>query len=67
VDVDRFVVAGFAGFGAMMACAAGELAAALITGTEVDAAAAAAFEPHRFDDATYLEAIGAGKVVTGEL
>jgi glycine/D-amino acid oxidase-like deaminating enzyme len=67
VDVDRFVVAGFAGFGAMMACAAGELAAALITGTDVDAATAAAFDPRRFDDATYLEAIGAGKVVTGEL
>ena len=67
VGVDQFVVAGFAGFGSMMACAAGELAAAVITGADVDAATAAAFDPQRFDDATYLDAIRAGKVVTGEL
>ena len=47
---EMFAVAGFAGFGAMMACAAGELAAALITGASVDAATAASFDPHRFED-----------------
>jgi len=62
-----FAVAGFAGFGAMMACAAGELAAALITGATVDAATAAAFDPHRFEDPTYAAAIKESKVVTGEL
>jgi len=62
-----FAVAGFAGFGTMMACAAGELAAALITGASVDAATAAAFDARRFEDPGYLEQVRSGNVPTGEL
>lgn len=62
-----FAVAGLAGFGAMMACAAGELAAALITGAKVDATMAAAFDPGRFDDPRYVEQVRNGGVPTGEL
>jgi len=62
-----FAVAGFAGFGAMMACAAGELAAALITGAGVDPATSAAFDPRRFDDASYLARVRDGTMPTGEL
>lgn len=67
VGENMFAVAGLAGFGAMMACAAGELAAAVITGTAVDAATAAAFDPQRFDDAAYLDKVRSGQVPTGEL
>lgn len=61
-----FTISGLAGHGAMMAAAAGELAADWITGSahRVDAPA---FDPRRFSDTAYLEAIGSGAVVTGEL
>jgi glycine/D-amino acid oxidase-like deaminating enzyme len=61
------VVAGLAGYGAMMATAAGELAADWIaprpgSGTSANLP----FDPGRFHDPAYLETIRAG-VVTGEL
>ena len=62
-----FVVAGLAGFGAMMAAAAGELAADVICGTAGQNEAAAPFDPRRFDDAAYLESIRSGSIATGEL
>ena len=62
-----FAVAGFAGFGAMMAAAAGDLAADLICGRTVATDVAAAFDPRRFDDAAYLESIRNGTFATGEL
>ena len=62
-----FAVAGFAGFGAMMAAAAGDLAADLICGETAPTDVAAAFDPRRFDDAAYLESIRNGTLATGEL
>jgi sarcosine oxidase, subunit beta len=44
-----WVVAGFAGYGAMVACAAGEIAAAWIAGTSRPGYAAS-FDPHRFSN-----------------
>lgn len=62
-----FAVAGLAGFGAMMACAAGEVAAAVITGANVEASTVAAFDPARFSDRGYLEQVRNGRMPTGEL
>lgn len=68
-------VSGLAGFGAMMAAAAGELAAEWITrtpsgasgGLELDEPERAAFDPRRFEDAAYLAQILRGSIPTGEL
>jgi glycine/D-amino acid oxidase-like deaminating enzyme len=61
-----FVVAGLAGFGAMMATGAGALAAAWLLGDE-PTPLMRAFDPARFSDARHVEAIEAGRIATGEL
>jgi len=68
-----FVIVALAGFGAMMAAAAGELAAEWIVGEPTAATATpradtkAAFDPRRFDDAAYLAALATEAGHPGEL
>jgi glycine/D-amino acid oxidase-like deaminating enzyme len=61
-----YAVAGLAGFGSMMAAAAGEAAADAILNSTPDRYDGA-FEPRRFTDSGYLDALRSGKVATGEL
>lgn len=63
------VVGGLAGFGAMMAAAAGELAADWIaprSGTSAPSESGA-LDPRRFADPAYAEVLRTGAVATGEL
>lgn len=64
-------VAGFAGFGAMMAAGAGEVAADWIARRAgsgvVNGHSDEPFDPRRFDDPSYMAAIRTGAVPTGEL
>lgn len=68
LDADgAFVVGGLAGFGAMMACAVGELAAGWILDGRPSTALASAFDPRRFRHPGYAREIRAGAGPTGEL
>jgi sarcosine oxidase, subunit beta len=68
LDADgAFIVGGLAGFGAMMACAAGELAAGWILDGRPSTALATAFDPRRFRHPGYVREIRAGVGPTGEL
>ena len=61
-----FVVGAMAGFGAMMAAGAGDLAAAWIAG-DAPSAPMRAFQPARFEDPAYRLEFESGRVATGEL
>lgn len=61
-----YVVGAMAGFGAMMAAGAGDLAAAWVTG-DVPTEAMRAFSPARLRDEAYLADIRSGRIATGEL
>jgi glycine/D-amino acid oxidase-like deaminating enzyme len=61
-----FIVGAMAGFGAMMAAGAGDLAAAWLAG-EAPTAAMRAFSPGRFLDDAHLARIRSGAFATGEL
>lgn len=61
-----YVVAGLAGFGAMMAAGAGAVAAAWLAGDE-STPLMRAFDPARLADPAYVQAMDDGRVPTGEL
>ena len=60
------LVAGLAGYGGMVACAAGEIAAAWITGGD-RSPVAAAFEPERFSSQAHLAILKKDSSATGAL
>ncbi len=67
LEVDgAFVLGGLAGFGAMLACGAGELAASWVLG-DAPTADAAAFHPGRFRDGSALDTRPSGQAPRGEL
>jgi glycine/D-amino acid oxidase-like deaminating enzyme len=61
-----FIAGAMAGFGAMMAAAAGDIAAAWLVGDR-PTEQMQAFSPARFTDDAYLAEIAAGRIATGEL